>query len=84
MPKALRLAHFYDLATKKGPLLNCLPFPQKTPIGEAEHYLSNYRGLLQFWGAVHFKGALDQMRCVRNYQYQEFGRALVATITPSL
>lgn len=22
--------------------------------------------------------------CIRNYQYQEFGRALVATITPSL
>ena len=28
------------------------PLAQKTPIGEAEHCLSNYRGSLQFWGAV--------------------------------
>ena len=31
------------------------PLTQKTPIGEAEHCLSNYRGPLQFWGAVHFE-----------------------------
>ena len=30
------------------------PLTQKTPIGEAEHCLSNYRGSLQIWGAVHF------------------------------
>ena len=28
------------------------PLTQKTPTGEAEHCLSNYRGSLQFWGAV--------------------------------
>ena len=33
------------------------PLTQKTPIGEAEHCLSNYRGSLQFWGAVHFEPA---------------------------
>ena len=33
------------------------PLTQKTPIGEAEHCLSNYRGSLQFWGAVHLRPA---------------------------
>ena len=28
------------------------PLTQKTPIGEAEHCLSNYRGSLQNWEAV--------------------------------
>ena len=29
------------------------PLTQKTPIEGAEHCLSNYRGSLQKWGAVH-------------------------------
>ena len=29
------------------------PLTQKTPIGEAEHCLSNYRGSPQFWGTDH-------------------------------
>ena len=28
------------------------PITQKAPIEEAEHFLSNYRGSLQIWGAV--------------------------------
>ena len=31
------------------------PLTQKTPIEGAEHCLSNYRGSLQFWGAVQFE-----------------------------
>lgn len=30
------------------------PLMQKTPIEEAEHSLSNYRGSLQKWETVHF------------------------------
>ena len=35
------------------------PLTQRTPIGEAEHGLSNYRGSLHFWGLVHLSGVLD-------------------------
>lgn len=35
--------------------INPPPLMQKTPIEEAEHFLSNYRGLLQIWGAVQFE-----------------------------
>lgn len=31
------------------------PLTQKTPIGEAEHCLSNYRGSLQKWEAVQYR-----------------------------
>lgn len=31
------------------------PLTQKTPIEGAEHCLSNYRGSLQNWGAVHIE-----------------------------
>ena len=34
------------------------PLTQKTPIEGAEHCLSNYRGSLQFWGAVLVRSAL--------------------------
>ena len=30
------------------------PLTRKAPIGEAEHCLSNYRGSLQNWDAVHY------------------------------
>lgn len=36
------------------------PLTQKTPIGEAEHCLSNYRGSLQKWEAVQYRCPPDK------------------------
>ena len=36
------------------------PLTQKTPIGEAEHCLSNYRGSLQKWEAVQYRCPPDE------------------------
>lgn len=36
------------------------PLTQKTPIGEAEHCLSNYRGSLQKWEAVQYRYPPDR------------------------
>ena len=53
------------------------PLTQKTPIGEAEHCLSNYRGSLQKWEAVQYRYPPDRfaMRSQRGVRQHALAHA---------
>ena len=53
------------------------PLTQKTPIGEAEHCLSNYRGSLQKWEAVQYRYPPDRfaMRSQRGVRKHALARS---------
>lgn len=53
------------------------PLTQKTPIGEAEHCLSNYRGSLQKWEAVQYRCPPDEfaMRSQRGVRQHALAHA---------
>ena len=54
------------------------PLAQKTPIGEAEHCLSNYRGSLQFWGAVHPRNG-RQFKVTGGFAFLPYAATLCGT-----